>query len=241
MTSSPRDLTSSTVLITGANRGLGRALVDALLDRGTPTVYAAARDPRAVRVDDRVRALPLDLTDPASATELARRAPDVDVLINNAGVAAFAPALDAEPDAVAHELAVNYTGLYAMIRAFSPILVRRRGALVNVLTLLSLAPAPPMAGYSASKAAAHSLTLALRPALTAAGVTVHGVYPAGIDTDMLAGVDGDKADPRTVADAVLDGVAAGEETIYPDPTSAAMGGVWATDPAAFTARFAAMG
>jgi NAD(P)-dependent dehydrogenase (short-subunit alcohol dehydrogenase family) len=136
---------------------------------------------------------------------------------------------------------VNFTGLYRMIRAFTPTLTARRGALVNVLTLLSYAPAPPMAGYSASKAAAHSLTLALRPALTRAGVRVHGVYPAGIDTDMLAGFDVDKADPRAVADATLDGLAAGQEDIYPDPVSTQMGEVWGRDPRAFTAAFAAMG
>ena len=168
------EITATTALVTGANRGLGRALVDALLDRGAARVYAAARDPRAVRADDRVLAVHVDLTDHVSIDRLAAMAPDVDLLINNAGTAAFAPALDADPDAVAAEIAVNFTGLYAMIRAFTPALTAHQGALVNVLTLLSYAPAPPMAGYSASKAAAHSLTLALRPALNSAGVSVHG-------------------------------------------------------------------
>jgi NAD(P)-dependent dehydrogenase (short-subunit alcohol dehydrogenase family) len=238
---SPRDLTSSTVLVTGANRGLGRALVDALVDAGVPKIYAAARDPQGVRRHPRIVAVPLNITDAPSVLALAGTASDVDVLINNAGVAAFAPALEADPDAVAHELAVNYTGLHTMIRAFAPTLVARRGALVNLLTLLSLAPAPPMAGYSASKAAAHSLTLALRPSLTAAGVGVHAVYPAGIDTDMLAGVDGPKADPAAVAAAVLAGVTAGDETIFPDEVSRQMGKLWAGDPRAFEAQFAAMG
>lgn len=235
------EITSTTALVTGANRGLGRALVDALLDRGAAQVYAAARDPRSVRVDDRVVAVAVDLTDAASIDKLAATATNVDLLINNAGTAAFAPALDADVEAVAGEFAVNFTGLYRMIRAFTPTLAARRGALVNVLTLLSYAPAPPMAGYSASKAAAHSLTLALRPALTRAGISVHGVYPGGIDTDMLAGFDVDKADPRAVADAILDGLAAGQQDIYPDPVSAQMGEVWSRDPAAFTAAFAAMG
>lgn len=152
------EITGTTALVTGANRGLGRALVDALLDRGAARVYAAARDPRTVRDDGRVIALPLDLTDLASIDRLTTEAHDVDLLVNNAGTAAFAAALDADPAAVAHELAVNYTGLYAMVRAFTPVLTAHRGALVNVLTLLSYAPAPPMPGYSASKAAAHSLT-----------------------------------------------------------------------------------
>jgi NAD(P)-dependent dehydrogenase (short-subunit alcohol dehydrogenase family) len=235
------DFTSTTALVTGANRGLGRALVDALLDRGATQIYAAARDPRAVRVDDRIVPVALDLTDVASVARVAGVAADVDLLVNNAGAAAFAPALDAEPQAVAREFAVNVTGLHAMIRAFAPALTARRGAVVNVLTLLSYAPAPPMAGYSASKAAAHSLTLALRPALAAAGVRVHGVYPGGIDTDMVAGIDVPKAAPRAVAEAILDGVAAGQEDIYPDPTSAQMGELWTRDPRAFAAAFASMG
>ena len=235
------DFTSTTALVTGANRGLGRALVDTLLARGAARIYAAARDPRAVRADDRVVPVALNLTDVASIEKLAGAATDVDLLVNNAGTAAFAPALDAEPDAVAGEFAVNVTGLYAMIRAFVPTLTARRGALVNVLTLLSYAPAPPMAGYSASKAAAHSLTLALRPALARAGVRVHGVYPGGIDTEMVAGLDVPKAAPQAVAEAILDGIAAGQEDIYPDPMSAQMGELWARDPRAFAAAFAAMG
>lgn len=232
---------STTALVTGANRGLGRALVDSLLDRGVARVYAAARNPRSVRVDDRVTAIYVDLTDTEAIAALAATATDVDLLVNNAGTAAFAPALDADPDAVAGEFAVNYTGLYSMIRAFTPTLTARRGALVNVLTLLSHAPVAGMAGYSASKAAAHSLTLAVRPGLTAAGVQVYGVYPGGIDTDMLAGFDVPKSVPRAVADAILDGVAAGPQDIYPDAISAQMGEMWAHDPRAFIAAFAAMG
>jgi NAD(P)-dependent dehydrogenase (short-subunit alcohol dehydrogenase family) len=234
------EITGTTALVTGANRGLGRALVDALLDRGAGRVYAAARDPRTVRTDDRVVAVALDLTDGGSIRRLADAARDVDLLINNAGAAAFAPAIDADTDSVAREFAVNFTGLHATIRAFAPTLRSRKGAVVNVLTLLSYAPAPSMAGYSASKAAAHSLTLSLRPALARDGVAVHGVYPGGIDTDMLAGVDAPKADPRAVAAAILDGVVAGTEDIYPDPTSAQMGELYARDPKAFAAAFAAM-
>ena len=213
----------------------------ALLERGAARVYAAARDPRTVPVHERITPVALDVTDRAAVERLAALATDTDLLINNAGAAAFAPALDADPDGLDREFAVNYTGLYDMIRAFTPILVANKGALVNVLTLLAYAPAPPMAGYSASKAAAHSLTLALRPGLTRAGVGVHGVYPGGIDTDMLAGVDAPKAAPRVVADAILDGITAGDEDIYPDPTSAQMGALWSSDPRAFTAAFAAMG
>jgi NAD(P)-dependent dehydrogenase (short-subunit alcohol dehydrogenase family) len=235
------EITGSTALVTGANRGLGRALVDALLERGAARVYADARDPRTVRADERITPVALDVTDRAAIERLATIATDTDLLINNAGAAAFAPVLDADPDGLAREFAVNFTGLYDMVRAFTPILGQNKGTLINVLTLLSYAPAPPMAGYSASKAAAHSLTVALRPALTRAGIGVHGVYPGGIDTDMLAGVDAPKAAPRSVADAICDGIAAGHQDIYPDPTSAHMGELWNRDPQAFTAAFAAMG
>ncbi|MEV0902549.1 SDR family NAD(P)-dependent oxidoreductase [Actinoplanes sp. NPDC049802] len=235
------EINAGTALVTGANRGLGRALVDALLERGADRVYAAARDPRTVRAHDRITAVALDVTDRASIDKLAATASDVGLLINNAGAAAFAPALDADPDGVSREFAVNFTGLYDMIRAFTPALITNKGALVNVLTLLSYAPAPPMAGYSASKAAAHSLTLALRPALVRAGVSVHGVYPGGIDTDMLAGINAPKAAAHEVADAILDGVTAGRPDIYPDPVSAQMSQLWHGDPRAFTEAFAAMG
>jgi NAD(P)-dependent dehydrogenase (short-subunit alcohol dehydrogenase family) len=234
-------ISGKTVLVSGANRGLGRALVDVLLERGASRVYAAARDPHSVRQDPRIVALPLDLTRPDSPGRLAAAAPDVDLLINNAGSASFAPALEASPQAVDDEMTVNYTGLFAMIRAFTPVLTARAGAMVNVLTLLSYAPAPPMAGYSASKAAAHSLTLSVRPTLARAGVTVHAVYPGGIDTDMLAGIEAPKAAPRGVATAILDGVEASTEDIYPDPTSAQMSDLYARDPKAFVAAFAAMG
>ena len=130
-------------------------------------------------------------------------------------------------------MAVNYDGTYATIRAFVPVLGANGGGhVVNVLSLLSLASTPPMTGYSASKAAAHSLTQALRPVLAARGITVHGVYPAGIDTDMLAGVDVPKVPPAEVAARLLDGLAAGEEDIFPDANAQAMSIVWRSDPKA---------
>ncbi len=234
-------INGSVALVTGANRGLGRALVDVLLEAGAERVYATARDPQTVRVHERITAVGLDVTDRAAIEQLAATATDVNLLINNAGTAAFASALAANRDDVAHEFAVNFTGVYDMIRAFTPVLAAHQGAIINVLSLLSYAPAPSMAGYSASKAAAHSLTLALRPALADAGVSVHGAFPGGIDTDMLAGVDTTKTDPRTVARAIIDGVGAGSLDIYPDPTSAQMGKLWLSDPAAFVTAFAAMG
>src|SRR5215212_4518621 len=121
------DFTSTTALVTGANRGLGRALVDSLLDRGAARVYATARDPYSLRTDERIVPLALDLTDPASIEKAALAAADIDLLVNNAGAAEFASALDADPAAVAREFAVNVTGPYLMTRAFVPTLAARGG------------------------------------------------------------------------------------------------------------------
>jgi NAD(P)-dependent dehydrogenase (short-subunit alcohol dehydrogenase family) len=135
-------------------------------------------------------------------------------------------------------MTVNFEGLYRTIRAFVGVIESNGGGqIVNVLSLLSLASTPPMTGYSASKAAAHSLTQALRPVLAAKGITVHGVYPGGIDTDMLAGLDAPKTPPAQVAAGILDGLAADEEDIFPDPNSLAMSEIWWSDPKAFERAF----
>jgi NAD(P)-dependent dehydrogenase (short-subunit alcohol dehydrogenase family) len=231
-------LSTATPVVTGAGRGLGRHLVDGLLDLGAQKVYALARDPSPVRQDRRVVPVRFDLLDADSIAAAARRAADATVLINNASTAAFATPLEADADAVRIELAVNFEGVYRTIREFVPVIeANGGGAVVNVLSLLSLASTPPMAGYSASKAAAHSLTQALRPVLAPRGITVHGVYPGGIDTDMLAGIDAPKTPPAEVASGILAGLAADQEDIFPDPNSQAMSQVWWSDPKSFERAF----
>jgi NAD(P)-dependent dehydrogenase (short-subunit alcohol dehydrogenase family) len=232
------DLSTSVPVVTGASRGLGRHIVDALLARGAQKVYAFARDPRAVRTDPRIVAVRFDLRDADSIAAAARQAPDATLLINNASTAAFAGPLDADATAIRDEIAVNYEGTYATIRAFAGVLERNGGGhIVNVLSLLALASTPPMTGYSASKAAAHSLTQALRPVLAAKGITVHGVYPGGIDTEMLAGIDAPKTPPADVAAGLLDGLAADLQDIFPDPNARAMAQLWWSDPKAFERAF----
>lgn len=227
-----------TVVVTGANRGLGRSLVEALLQRGAAKVYATVRDVTTAPSDPRVVALRLDLQDRSSIVAAAQRAGDATLLINNASTAAFAGPLDADPDAVRAEMQVNFEGTFDVIRAFVPVLERNGGgAIVNVLSLLSLASTPPMTGYSASKAATHSLTQALRPVLKAKAITVHGVYPGGIDTDMLAGVDAPKTAAHEVAAGLLDGLVAGEEDVFPDPNARAMAATWWSDPKSFERAF----
>jgi NAD(P)-dependent dehydrogenase (short-subunit alcohol dehydrogenase family) len=239
------EINGTTALVTGSNRGLGRALAEALLDRGAARVYAAARDLATLApltslpgAGDRVVPVRLDLTDAGQIAAAARTATGVRLLINNAGAAAFADPFGADRAGLAHEMDTNYLGTFDVIRAFTPgMAAAGGGAVVNVLTLLSFASIPPMAGYSASKAAAHSLTQAIRPPLAAQGITVHGVYPGGIDTDMVAGVEMPKAAPRQVADAILDGVQDGTVEIFPDPMAQQLAQLRLADVKAFEQAF----
>ncbi|HEX4865754.1 MAG TPA: SDR family NAD(P)-dependent oxidoreductase [Acidimicrobiales bacterium] len=235
------DITRSVPVVTGANRGLGRSIVEALLERGVPKVYALARDPMTVRPDRRVVTVTFDLLDVDSISEAARRTSDATLLINNAATAAFGGPIEADLVAIRREMTVNYEGLYTTIRAYVPVLeANGDGHIVNVLSLLSLASLSPMAGYSASKAAAHSLTQAVRPVLASKGIAVHGVYPGGIDTDMMAGVEAPKTAPGEVAAGILDGLEADQEDIFPDPNAQAMSQLWLGDPKSFERAFAAM-
>ena len=232
------NISASTPLGTGAGRGLGRHLVDGLLERGALKVYALARDPSAVRQGPRVVPVHFDLRDPDGIAAAAGLAADATLLINNASTAAFSTPLEADVASVQTEVEVNYVGLFQAIRAFVPVIEANGGGqIVNVLSLLSLASTPPMTGYSASKAAAHSLTQALRPVLAAKRITVHGVYPGGIDTDMLAGIDAPKTPPAEVAAGILDGLIADREDIFPDPNAQAMSEIWRSDPKSFERAF----
>jgi len=225
------NLTGSVALVTGANRGLGARLVTELLRAGAAKVYAASRTPAAADGDPRVRPLILDVTDPASVSGAAAAAPDVTVLVNNAGVLAFGSALTGDLATFERDLATNYLGTLRVTRALAHVLERNApAAIVNILTLIALAPAGPMAGYSASKAAAHSITQALRGELRDRGITVLGAYPGGIDTDMLAGVEAPKAPPEAVAARVIAALAAGQTIVFPDDTSASAGSVYLSDP-----------
>jgi NAD(P)-dependent dehydrogenase (short-subunit alcohol dehydrogenase family) len=229
------NLNETVALVTGANRGLGARLVQELLRAGAAKVYATSRTPGAVAAevvaDPRVATLTLDITDPASVQAAAAAAQDVTVLVNNAGVLAFGSALEGDLDAFARDLRTNYLGTLRVTRAFVPVLEQHApAAVVNVLTLIALAPVSPMAGYSASKAAAHSITQALRAELRDHGITVLGAYPGGIDTDMLAGVEADKAPPELVAERIVAALGAGETMAFPDDASAGASTVYLQDP-----------
>jgi NAD(P)-dependent dehydrogenase (short-subunit alcohol dehydrogenase family) len=226
------NLSGSIALVTGANRGLGARLVTELLRAGAARVYATYRTAGADPGNDaRVRPLILDITDPASIAAVAAAAPDVTVLVNNAGVLSFGSALDGDLAGFERDLHTNYLGTLRVTRAFAPALERNApAAVVNVLTLIALTPMGPMVGYSASKAAAHSITQALRAELRPRGISVLGAYPGGIDTDMLAGVDAQKAPPQLVASRIVSALAAGETVVFPDDASSAAGAVYLADP-----------
>lgn len=229
------NINDTVALVTGANRGLGSHLVQELLGQGARHVYVTARDAGSVAgdlgADSRVTVLPLDVTDDASVARAAEAARDVNVLVNNAGVLNFGGVLDGDLGGFERDLDTNYFGALRVTRAFVPTLEKNApAAVVNVLTLIALAPVGPMAGYSASKAAAHSMTQALRAELKPKGITVLGAYPGGIDTDMLKGVDAEKAAPGEVARRIVAALAAGDSIVFPDDASAGAGEVYRTDP-----------
>jgi NAD(P)-dependent dehydrogenase (short-subunit alcohol dehydrogenase family) len=205
-----------TVLVTGANRGIGQALVNEALSRGAKRVYAGTRQPLTHK-DGRVTPLRLDVTDADQIQAAVESVGSLDILINNAGLGLYADLSDRA--ALEAHLAVNLFGTYDTTQAFLPLLTRSRGAIVNVMSLAALAAVPLDPTYSISKAAAFSLTQSLRAALIGRGVTVHGAMPGPVDTDMGPRIDIPKASPESVARAILDGVENGEEDIFPDPMS----------------------
>jgi NAD(P)-dependent dehydrogenase (short-subunit alcohol dehydrogenase family) len=237
----------SVALVTGANRGIGRAIADALLQRGAARVYATARDPKTLEVlheryGSRVVPLRLDVTNADQVAEVARQATDVDLLFNNAG--AFEPTeltSQAIVDVARREMEVNYFGALRMLQGFGDTLVHRGGVIVNVGSAAGLTNVPIQPTYSASKAAQHSLTQASRALLAARGVTVHGVYPGPVDTDMVKDLppEFEKTPPEDVANAVLDGIEAGDEDIFPDPFAVAFGAQFYSSPKSAERQMAA--
>jgi NAD(P)-dependent dehydrogenase (short-subunit alcohol dehydrogenase family) len=209
------NIEGSVALVTGANRGLGAALANALLDRGADKVYAAVRDTSSVS-DGRVIPLRLDVTDRASIHQAVKAAPDVSLLINNAGVDTGTPTLGDEAG-LRLELEVNYLGPVAVSRAFAPVLgANGGGALINMLSGLAWLTLPTTGGYSSAKAAMWAATNSLRQNLLEQGTLVMGVFAGYLDTDMAAWFDGPKTAPEVVAAATLDGVEAGEHEVLID-------------------------
>ena len=211
------------VLVTGANRGIGQALVEEALRRGAKRVYAGTRRPLA-HPDGRVTPVTLDVTNAAQIQAAFESVESLDILINNAGISLFDDLSDRA--VLDQHLAVNLFGTYGVTQAFLPLLTRSRGAIVNNVSLMALAPFPLTPAYAISKAAAFNLTQSLRALVAGRGVSVHAVLTGPTDTDMTRGFDIPKASPESVAQAIFDGVENGEEDIFPDPMSASMAESW---------------
>lgn len=226
-----------TALVTGANRGIGKAVVESLLQHGAARVYAAARKPDSLQPlvaawGDRVVPLQLDVTDQKQIEHAAKHAGDVELLINNAGILNTHMPLDAQAEAsLRDELEVNVFGLLRMAQAFAPILKQHGGgALVQLNSVASLRASAWASTYCASKAAAYSLTQSLREQLAGQGTQVLSVHPGPIATDMAvrAGID-DIAEPVTlVSEGIIESLASGVFHFYPDSMARDMGAAYAS-------------
>jgi NAD(P)-dependent dehydrogenase (short-subunit alcohol dehydrogenase family) len=239
------NIDGSIALVTGANRGIGRSLTKALLARGARRVYAGARDLKSLdsllkEGGERVVGLKLDVTKPAVVAAAASAAPDVTLLFNNAGVIGSQNLLTSARSSLELDFATNFYGTLDVTRAFLPIIERTRGGIVNLLTLLSYASMPALGGYSAAKAAAFSLTQALRADLRKRNVAVFGVFPGAVDTDMIRGFEMPKTSPDAVASAILDGIVKGDEDIYPDPMSRDLAAKYQAEPKSLERVFGSM-
>lgn len=237
------NLQDAAVLVTGANRGLGSALVRELLAAGVAKVYAAARDPGQLdtTIDlDRKRVVPirLDITDHGQIAAAVRAASDLRLLINNAGVLDFSGALETTQGELERSMATNFYGTFDMTRAFAPVIEKNGGGTVaNVLTFLSFVSAPIFSAYNASKAASWSMAMSLRAYLAPKGVSVANIFPTTIDTRMVDGLKKDKAKPADVARDIVKGIADGLEDIYPLGAAAAFE-AWRRDQKEVEKQFA---
>jgi NAD(P)-dependent dehydrogenase (short-subunit alcohol dehydrogenase family) len=217
------NIENKTILITGANRGIGRALVDEALRRGAKKVYAGTRSALDI-ADQRVTPVSLDVTDGAQVRQAVARVDSLDVLMNNAGVAIYDDLTNFE--VIEKHLAVNFLGLLRVTHAFLPALRRSHGAIVNNLSLVGLAALPIIPAYSLSKAAAFNMTQSLRALLARQGVSVHAVVLGPVDTDMNRGFEIPKASRESAAAGIFDGLEKNEEEIFPDPASLSIAEGW---------------
>ena len=222
------NIENKTILITGANRGIGRALAAEALRRGAKKVYAGTRSTLQV-TDERETPVTLDVTNTSQIQQAVEKIGTLDVLINNAGIAIYDDLSNFE--VIEKHLAVNFVGLLRVTYAFLPALKRSQGAIVNNLSMVGMAALPVIPSYSISKAAAFNMTQSLRALLAGEGVTVHAVVLGPVDTDMNRGFDIPKASPESAAQGIFDGLERGEDDIFPDPASQSIAADWRTGAA----------
>lgn len=236
-------LKEKVILITGANRGIGKSLVKASLEKGTRKIYATARDVSKLPNfgDERVIPLELDITDKAQILKVVEKARDVEILINNAGSFNPGTILDGEISGMELDMQTNYYGTINMMRAFSLVLEKNTPSkIVNIVSIAAYSPLPSIAGYAASKSALFSATLSVRIELAKKGITVHAVNPGAIDTDMNKGSNWDMPAPDGVAKIILDKVEAGELDIVPDEMGLGMFNAWKEEPSKLAEIFSNM-
>jgi NAD(P)-dependent dehydrogenase (short-subunit alcohol dehydrogenase family) len=236
------DINDSVVLVTGGNRGLGKALVQASLRAGARKVYVGSRTPIETS-DPRLVPIKLDITNEEDVAAAAEACQDVTILMNNAGILnTTSTSLLRAPsvDGARQEMETNYFGTLAMVRTFAPYLKKNGGGtLVNMLSVLSWFTTPISASYSASKYAALSLTQGIRIELRSQGTLVTAVFAGYIDTDMTAGVDAPKTSPEEVAARIIAGIRNNQEEVLADQMSQEIKAVLASNPQLFSQQLQA--
>ncbi len=228
------------ILITGANRGIGKSFVKALLNSEARKIYVTCRDLKKLPAfdDDRIVPLQLDITDDKQVAVTAMTASDTEILINNAGTINQGNVLEGSLIGMENDLKVNYFGTIKMMRAFAPILIRNKPSiLINIVSIAAYSPLPSIAGYAASKAALYSATQSVRIELAKKDVSVYAVNPGAIDTDMNKGSDWNMPDPDSIAIKILESIALGKLDIIPDEMGQGMYAAWREEPAKLSKIF----
>ncbi len=237
-------ISNSIVLVTGANRGIGLAIVAKALEKKAAKVYATYRsDSNRTTLEnlgERVIPVHLDLGDKSTITQLSQLVPSINILINNAGIFSGTNVLEDTEQQLRDDIETNLFGTLGVTKALLPSLKKEgSGAIANVLSVTSLAAMPSFGGYSASKAALHSVTQSIRSNLKANEISVHGVYPGPVATRMTKGLNMDTTPASEVAEAILNGIENGVEEIFPDAMSQQIGPLYLSSPKQLEQNFAA--
>jgi len=236
-------ISDSIVLVTGANRGIGLALVEKLLEKGAAKIYATYRSESnrsaLEKLAEQVVPLHLDLGDPTTIARLPDSLPALSILINNAGIFSGADVLENTEEQLRADLETNVFGTLAVTKAMLPKLQNENSAaIVNVSSIAALAAMPSFGGYSASKAALHSMTQSIRGKLKDEGISVHGVYPGPVETRMTEGFEMETTPVAVVAEKILEGIENGIEEIFPDAMAGQVGPLYLNSPKELERTFA---
>lgn len=234
------DLKNKVVFVSGANRGIGKALVEALVKAGVKKVYAGVRKITDIPNfgDPKVVIVKLDITNENDIKAATKQAKDTQILFNNAGTLAYASVLEGPMELIKRDMDVNYYGTLNLTRAFVPILQSNGdGAIASISSIVGLASMAGVGGYCASKAALFSAIQSMRVELKSKNIKVYGIFPGPIDTDMASSIEMSKTSPAETAENILKAIIEDNETIFPDPLSSQWGNIWRRDPLALQSQF----